>query len=210
MDSERALDGIRKGTDVTYLALGARCLIGIVFAVSAFTKLRSRPAFEMFSAWITTLPGLSALPGRERSAIAVGIASAEAITVLLVALPWTSAAGLAVAAAVLAVFAAGVTIIARSQVNAIPCQCFGPSSTPLGLPHAVRNGLLGAVAAIGAAGVGPAATQLPGKALSLGLGAACALPAIFLDDLIAVFAGGRTALPPPQPGPQTGKRKART
>jgi hypothetical protein len=172
------------------MALASRCLIGIVFVVSAFTKLRSGPAFRVFSAWVATLP---MLPAGKRTAIAIVIAAAEAVTVPLVALPWTFVAGLAVAAAVLAAFTVGAFIVARSQARAVPCQCFGPSSVPLGMPHAARNALLCTAAAAGAAGVGPVAHHLPGVALSLGIGAAAALPAIFLDDLIALFAGGGTA-----------------
>ena len=102
----------------------ARCLIGVVFAVAAFTKLRSGPAFRAFLAWVATLP---LLPKGGRSAIAIMVAAAEA------------------------------------------------------------------AAAAGAAGVGPVAARLPSVALSLGIGVAAALPAIFLDDLIALFAGGGTA-----------------
>jgi Methylamine utilisation protein MauE len=177
---------------MTYMAVMSRCLIGVVFGVAAVTKLRSGPAFRAFSAWVATLP---MLPAGGRSVIAVVVAAVEAVTVLLVALPWTSAAGLAVAAAVLAAFTAGTFMAARSQAGAVPCQCFGPSSVPLGMPHAARNALLCAAAAAGAARVGPVAAHLPGVALSLGIGAAAALPAIFLDDLIALFAGGGTASP---------------
>jgi hypothetical protein len=175
---------------MTYAALMSRCLIGVVFAVSAVTKLRSGPAFRAFSAWVATLP----MPwAGGRSVIAVVVAAAEAATVPLVVLPWTSVAGLVVAAAVLAAFTVGTFMAARSQAGAVPCQCFGLSSVPLAMPHAARNGLLCASAAAGAAGVGPVAAHLPGVALSLGTGAAAALPAIFLDDLIALFAGGGTA-----------------
>jgi hypothetical protein len=168
----------------------SRCLIGVVFAVAAFTKLRSGPAFRAFLAWVATLP---LLPKGGRSAIAIMVAAAEAVTVPLVALPWTSVVGLTVAAAVLAAFTAGTLMVARSQAGAVPCQCFGPSSVPLGKPHVARNALLCAAAAAGATGVGPVAARLPSVALSLGIGVAAALPAIFLDDLIALFAGGGTA-----------------
>jgi methylamine utilization protein MauE len=195
---------------MTYVALVSRCLIGLVFALSAFTKLRSGPAFRAFSAWVATLP---LLPKGWRSVIAVVVVAAEAVTVLLVALPWTPVVGLVVAAAVLAAFTAGTFMAARSRAGAVPCQCFGPSSVPLGMPHAARNALLCAVAAAGAAGVGPVAGHLPGVALSLGLGTAAALPTIFLDDLIALFAGGGTALPAaltPRAAAQSGNRKVRS
>jgi hypothetical protein len=195
---------------MTYMAVTSRCLIGVVFAVSAFTKLRSGPAFQAFSAWVATLP---MLPKGGRSATAIMVVAAEAVTVPLVALPWTSVAGLTIAAAVLAAFTAGTFMAARSQAGAVPCQCFGPSSVPLGMPHAARNALLCVAAAIGAAGVGPVAGHLPGVGLSLGLGAAAALPAIFLDDLIALFAGGGTALPAaptPRAAAQPGNGKVRS
>src|ERR1700730_15762709 len=116
---------------MTYMAVTSRCLIGVVFAVSAFTKLRSGPAFRAFSAWVATLP---LLPKGGRSAIAIIVAAAEAVTLLLVALPRPSVAGLTVAAAVLAAFTAGTFVAARSQAGAVPCQRFCPSSVALGQP----------------------------------------------------------------------------
>jgi hypothetical protein len=175
---------------MTYVAFMSRSLIGVVFAVAVFAKLRSGPAFRAFSAWLATLP---MVPAGGPAVVAVAVTAAEALTVLLVALPWTSVAGLTVGAAVLAVFTAGPVMAARSQAGAVPCQCFGRSSVPLGMSHAARNALLCAVAAAGAAGAGPVAAHLPGVVLSLGIGAAAALPAIFLDDLIILFAAGGTA-----------------
>jgi hypothetical protein len=66
---------------MTYVALMSRCLIGVVFGVAAVTKLRSGPAFRAFSAWVATLP---VLPAGGRSAVAVVVAAAEAVTVPLV------------------------------------------------------------------------------------------------------------------------------
>jgi hypothetical protein len=169
-----------------YIALAARCLIGMVFAVSAFTKLRNGRAFRDFAAWVATLP--MPLAGGGRRAIAIAVAASEVAAVVLVALPWTGGAGLLLAAVVMAAFAAGTFAVSRSNART-PCQCFGPSSVPLGTPHVVRNLALCVVAAVGAVGAGPAVTPLPGTALGVGIGVAAALPVIFLDDLLAVLTG---------------------
>jgi hypothetical protein len=176
---------------MTYSALACRALIGLVFAVSAFTKLRSPGTFRDFASWLADLPGL---PAVGRAPAGIVLAAAEAAAVVLVALPWTWEAGLVLAAAVLAVLAGGVAAVARTGVNT-SCRCFGTSSVPLGRRHAARNAVLCAAAAVGAAGIGSRATRPAGVALSLGLAVVAAMFVVFFDDLAAVFAAGE-----PMPG----------
>jgi hypothetical protein len=173
---------------VGYVALGCRCLAGLVFALSAFSKLRSRPAFRAFAAWLASLP---VLPARARRVAAPAMAVTEVTIVVLLALPWTVLAGLLLAAAALAVFAAG-TFVAVRRGTREPCQCFGASTSPLGLRHAARDVLVCAAAAVGAVvtadGAGARAAHPVGIALGLIAGSAAALFVLFLDDVAALFA----------------------
>jgi hypothetical protein len=180
----------RRAVLMTYSALACRGLIGLVFAVSAFTKLRGRQAFRDFASWLADLPGLPVvgLVGRTPVA-AAALALAEAAVVLLVSLPWTWSAGLVFAAVLLAVLAAGVIAVSRAGAST-SCRCFGASSMPLGRRHAVRDAALAAVAAIGATDIGPRAARPAQVALSLGLAVVAALFVVFLDDIAAIFAAG--------------------
>src|SRR5579863_4975642 len=126
-----------------YVVLACRCLIGMVFAVSAISKLRSGRAYRAFTSWLGTLPRLGTADTRP---LAAAFAATEVAVVAMLALPWTWRAGLLSAAAVLAVFAAGAVVIARSGVRA-PCLCFGAAAAPVGRRHVLRNAALSAVAA---------------------------------------------------------------
>jgi hypothetical protein len=169
---------------MVYVMLGCRCLVGLVFAVAAFSKLRSRSAYHAFAAW---LAGLPVLPPRGRKVAAPVIATAEAVTVVLLALPTTVLAGFLAAAAVLAVFAAG-TLLAVRRGASEPCLCFGASAAPLGIRHVVRNTMLCAAAVTGAAGFTSGPVPRPGGiVLSLAAGAIAAVFVVFLDDIAAVF-----------------------
>ncbi len=168
---------------MAYLALSCRALTALVFAVSALAKLRSRPAFRSLESWVATLP----LPlARSRPRLCAGVmAGTEAAIAVLVAFPASARAGLLLAAAVLAVFAAGVHIVLRRGTSA-PCRCFGTAAAPLGRRHVARNLLLCAAAATGAAVAAPAGRPA-GIAISLGAGTVVALVVVFLDDLAAVL-----------------------
>jgi uncharacterized membrane protein YphA (DoxX/SURF4 family) len=177
---------------VAYLALTCRCAIGVVFLVSVSGKLRSRSAFDGFASWLAELP-VPLTGGRPRMA-AVVMAGAEALIVLLVALPWTVRLGLVLAAVVLAVFTAG-TWLAVARGTDASCQCFGVSASPLSRRHAVRDALLGVVAIAGAAAVGSGSSSSSGSAgmsltaMSVGAGLVIAGFVVFLDDLAVLFTG---------------------
>jgi hypothetical protein len=168
-----------------YLALACRCLVGVTFLVSVSGKLRSRPAFRAFVSWLAALP-VPLVRGRPGPVAAV-IAAAEALIVVLVALPWTVRPGLTLAAVVLGVFTAG-TWLAVARGTDAPCQCFGVSASPLGRRHVVRDALMAVAALTGAAAVGPGGARPAGAALSLGAGLVVAGIVVFLDDLVALFA----------------------
>lgn len=173
---------------MTYVYLSSRALIGIVFAMSAFTKLRSRSAFRSFVSWLSALP--VPLARTWPRACAVLMTGAECAVVLLLALAWTWPAGLLLAGVILAVFAIG-TLVALRHGASTPCQCFGTAAVPLGRHHLVRNLLLCGVAVAGAAGetAATAGTVPPaGAVTSLGAGVVVALFVVFYDDLTVLLA----------------------
>jgi thiol-disulfide isomerase/thioredoxin len=167
---------------MAYAALACRCLVGVVFAVSAISKLRSATAFRAFSSWLSGLP----LPAAHSRAAAATLAVAEVVIVVSLLLPWTARAGLALAAVTLAVFAAGLAAVVRSGVPA-SCQCFGASGRQVGVRHVARDTMLCAAATAGAIGTG-AATRPAAIVLSLGAGVIASVFALFLDDIAALFA----------------------
>jgi len=217
---------------MAYLGLGCRCVIGLVFLVSAVSKLRGRAAFREFSAWLASLP----LPAVRRRAgvLATLLAAAEAAIVVLAAVPWTSGttwaawtapAALSLAALTLAVFTAGTWVAIARGANQ-PCHCFGASATPLGRRHVIRDAALCLIAAVGAAGTaaatgaagaaGPIPANGEGIAVSLFTGAVIALLVVFLDDLAALYsAPGELRFAPGEPhstpaGPHAAPREPLT
>lgn len=170
--------------------MAVRCLIGVVFAVSAFTKLRGGDAFRAFVSWVESLPVFPALTAGRGPAVAAAMAATEAAVVVAVAVPASAVAGLLLAAALLAVFAAGSLVVAR-RGNGVPCRCFGASSVPLGRRHVVRDAVLAVAAAAGAvcAGAGAGAVRPAGVALSVGVAATAAILVLFLDDLVDLTKG---------------------
>lgn len=174
---------------MVFLALSSRCLIGVIFVVSAWAKLRSPAAFREFAAWLAGLPVIR--PGPRRAAPWL-LAGAEAAIVVLVALPWTAAAGLALALVVLIVLAAGILAALRAEMRT-RCQCFGRQGSPLGTRHVVRNLLLALVAAAGLLAVltaAPVRADPAALALSLGGAGTAALLVLFMDDLAALTGKG--------------------
>jgi hypothetical protein len=116
------------------------------------------------------------------------------VVVLELAVPVTlltpaAAAGLLLATGLLVAFSTAVWSAIRRRTTT-RCRCFGPTSTPLGPLHLVRNGLLLAVAAAGAGLLltGPAGPTDPGGlAVAGAAGVVLAAVLIRVDDLISVF-----------------------
>ncbi|MFC4070254.1 MauE/DoxX family redox-associated membrane protein [Actinoplanes subglobosus] len=175
---------------MSHVLVGARVLIGLVFVVSAFTKLR---AFAAFRASVT---GMRVVPPSLTGPVAVVVVAAEtAIPVLLLA-PGTPAAGFVVAVLLLLAFSAGIARVLTAGTTA-SCRCFGVSAAPFGRHHLYRNGVLavaavaGLVAAVlptGAGAGGPAPGAGPaGDAIAAGVAAVAALAVIMLDEIVGLF-----------------------
>ena len=165
-----------------YAVFACRGLIGLVFAVAAVTKIRSPSAYREFASWLAALPVPLA---RNRALPAVFIA-AEAAIVALVAVPVTATAGLLLAAGCLVVMTSGTGVIVKRGAR-VSCQCFGPSSSPLGARHIVRDGILLVIALAGALGASRGTASPGGIALSLVAALIGATFVVFSDDLIALF-----------------------
>jgi hypothetical protein len=166
-----------------YFALACRLLIGIVFAASALSKLRSKTEYRAFARWLGKLP----LPGPLRGApAAAAVAATETAIVVLLIPAVTAAAGLVLSAVTLAAFAAG-TLVAVGRGTAIPCRCFGASQSPMGNWHVARNLLLALLAVAGAVGAASPAHAAGGIALSLVVAVTAAVPIVLFDDLLSIF-----------------------
>lgn len=165
----------------------SRCLLAIVFAYSAVAKLRSGGSFRGFMAWLGDLP--VPVASRQAGTLAGGLAGAEVLIVVLAVLPWTVLAGFALAAATLAVFIAG-TCLAISRGTKATCNCFGTRGAPLGPTHVVRDTILLVVAIVGAVASDAHGAHPAGTVLSVATAAVLAVPVVFLDDLLSLFATG--------------------
>jgi hypothetical protein len=172
---------------MAYAALTSRAIIGLVFAVSAFSKLRSFTAYREFASWLADVP----VPLAANRALPSLLAAAESAIVVLVAVPATALAGLVLAGFTLAVLTAG-TAVAVGRGARMTCQCFGPSRTVLAGRHVMRNGFLIAMAVTGAFGASLTVPQSAGVALSLWAAVALATFVVFMDDLV-FLAGGDAA-----------------
>lgn len=166
-----------------YLILFARSLLGLVMLVSGVAKLRGRREFADFADW---LRALALLPDRLVTGTAAAIAAWEGATVVLVAFPATASPGLVMAAVLVLTFAATMIWLARRGVRT-SCRCFGAApGRPLGRAQIVRNFALGLVAGAGAvaSAAGGPSPPAAGAVAAAVLGAATALVAIRLDDLL--------------------------
>jgi hypothetical protein len=185
---------------MTYAVLTCRGLIGLVFAVSALAKIRSPRAYREFASWLAALP----VPLARAQALPPVFVGAEAAIVVLVAVPYGAVAGLALAAGCLAVMVTA-TVVITNRGSGASCWCFGPSRSPLGARHLVRDGILFLIAAAGAVAStvtsaatgtvtgtvtgaqGPDTASPAGIVLSLMAALAGATFFVFLDDLMVFF-----------------------
>jgi hypothetical protein len=129
------------------LDIGLRTILAAVFAVAFVSKVRSRAMFTEFAG---TLADFGWLRGRRRSAVALAVPAAEAVLVVLLAIPVTVMAGFAMAVVMLAVFT-GVTGREVAAGRLVRCRCFGGGSARIGSAQLARNLLL-----LGCAGAGVA------------------------------------------------------
>jgi hypothetical protein len=174
---------------VAYVEVFSRCLIGVVFLVSAWGK---RPGSGRFRQFSDSLAAMRLLPARAVVPVAGIVVAAEtAVVVLLLPLPLRppAVAGFALAIVLLLGFAVSIGMVLRRGVQA-SCRCFGGSgAAPFRPHHIVRNLVLvaAAVAGLVAAVAGPALTW-PAVVLGGVPGAIVALVVTRLDDVVDLFA----------------------
>ncbi|MFC4947013.1 MauE/DoxX family redox-associated membrane protein [Pseudonocardia sp. GCM10023141] len=171
------------GAAMTYLALACRGVLGGVLLVSLFGKLRGREAYRGFVTATATL--LATTAGAARVLAPLTIAAELAVVGALAVEPLVPA-GFVGAGALLCGFTVALVRALRRGAG-VPCRCFGASTTPIGIPHVVRNVALVAVAALGfvvGAAVDPAPYEPAGLALCALAVAGCLLVTTRLDDLL--------------------------
>ncbi|GAA2397545.1 methylamine utilization protein MauE [Actinomadura vinacea] len=160
--------------------IGSACLIGLVFAVSAVSKVRD---FGGFARSVRALVPVG--PGHVRL-VAITTTALEALVPPLLIAPPTAPYGFGLAAALLVAFTAAIAASIRRGRRAT-CRCFGPSSVPLGPRHLVRNGALFACAVLG--GLSPGGLPPAGGiAVAAAAGAVGAVLIVSLDDIVELFA----------------------
>ncbi|WP_020554394.1 MauE/DoxX family redox-associated membrane protein [Embleya scabrispora] len=169
-----------------YIYVGCACLIGLVFAASAVTKLRD------FDGFVDSIPGLVPMRAGSTRPIGYAVVAGEISVPVLVPVPPTRGPGFAIAGVLLAAFTAAIGAALRRGRRS-SCRCFGASDAPLGPRHLVRNGVLlaASIAGLSATGVGSSADLLPplaGCAVAMVVGLVGALLIISLDDIVDLFA----------------------
>ncbi|MGJ6968410.1 MauE/DoxX family redox-associated membrane protein [Streptosporangium sp. G11] len=171
---------------MSYVILGCRLVLLGMFLVSLAGKVRSRRAFREFVAATATLLAVAPGPARRLAMLAV---AAEAAIVVLIGVPATVPVGFALSAVTLGGF--GYALVrALKQERAAPCRCFGPSATPVGRHHVIRNLVLiaAAVTALGATlGGAPQAVEIPGVAITALAALVCVVLIVRLDDIAELF-----------------------
>ena len=173
---------------MTYLAIGCRAMLAVVFLVSGLGKARGRSAFGAFA---RSVRDLRLLPGPVARPAAVAVVVAELACVPLLAVPGAPGmafAGPVLAGTLIACFSAAM-VIARRRGSSAECHCFGRASGPFGPRHLARNAFLGAVAVAGsAAAAAPAGPVRPaGLAATLAVASIATLTVLTLDELVELF-----------------------
>lgn len=156
--------------------MACRVLLGVVFAVSAATKLMAPRPFAR------SLRRMGVLPGRLVRIVVPVVIGTETLIVLLLAAPLTASASIAfvVAAGLLVTFTLAIVVSVR-RGHQEPCRCFGRSTVPLGTRHVVRNMMLLAVAIVGFGG------SVAGGGASPGVLVVAAVAGLVLGGLATVY-----------------------
>jgi hypothetical protein len=167
------------------VSLASRMMLGTVFAVSVFSKVRSQAAWRSFRSWLMSLP---LAPLRWRPAPLV-LAAVEFAVLVLLAVPAAALTGLVAGSLLCLSLTVGLMLAERRWARQ-PCNCFGASSEPLGHHQVVRNALLLSVALAGlVCGVAASRQLTAGAATALVLlgGLASALLVLFSTDIAALL-----------------------
>jgi hypothetical protein len=175
---------------VLYLEVCCGVVIGLVFLLAVVGKLRGRAELTAFA---ESLGSFGLRSARLRSALATSVITAEAVTVVLLAV--TPRLGLGLAATMLVAFTAAV-VTAKATGREVRCRCFGADGGLMGRTHLIRNGVLIVIALAGLA-AGTSATT-PHLGLLAATVSAAVLGAVALahwDDLWFVFRGRSGAQP---------------
>ncbi|MBO3737440.1 MauE/DoxX family redox-associated membrane protein [Actinoplanes flavus] len=158
-----------------------------VLAISLISKLRSRAGFTAFAGAVVDF-GLA--PRHRARPVAAAAVAAEMIVVAALFRPSGATVGLALAAALFAVFTVALATAVRRGSRA-GCHCFGASSAPVSRRHVLRAALLCAVATGALAGPADPLTGLTGpQALAAAAVAAIGVAALaWLDEIVWLFRG---------------------
>lgn len=168
------------------VSFGCQCVLLLVFAVSAVSKVRDRKSLLAFrKATAALLPRAAA---RAAGPAAVTVVVVEVAVVVALAVPGAVRVGLLASVGLLAVFTVAIAAALRRGTTA-SCRCFGASATPLGARHLVRNGVL-----IALTGLPLLAGEQPGGepvalAMAAGVAVVIALLVISFDVIVDLFAG---------------------
>ncbi|MEU4807210.1 MauE/DoxX family redox-associated membrane protein [Actinosynnema sp. NPDC023587] len=169
------------------MAIGLRCLIGVVFLASSVSKLARRGSFAAFA---SSVRDMRLLPSALVKPVASLVLAAELAVCVLLAMPPAPAAatGLLVAGLLSVIFAVAIAVSARRGVSAA-CRCFGASNVPLGPVHVVRNLILAVVAAVGAVMTSMASGPVDsaGALVAALAGPPAGAVIILLDDIVELF-----------------------
>lgn len=167
-----------------HLDIAVRCLLGLVFLTAATGKLSSRDRRREFADSVSAV-GLLA-PGAV-TPVAVAVMLVELSVPVLLAIPRTVLVGYLFAAVLLAAFCVAIGAVLRHR-RTVVCRCFGTGGAPLGRRHLVRNGLLLALAAVGAVAAGSGGAVEPaGAVVAVAAAGVTALVLIRFDDLVDLF-----------------------
>ena len=108
------------------IVVTARVVLGVVFAVAAAGKLRSRQRFTELAGSLAPLGG----PSTDWRPVAAVLVAGEAGTAVLLALPATTGIGLAASTTLLVGLSAGIARVLR-RGRVLRCRCFGSAGAPL-------------------------------------------------------------------------------
>ncbi|WP_440085354.1 MauE/DoxX family redox-associated membrane protein [Streptosporangium sp. LJ11] len=172
-----------------YVLICCRLLVGVVLVVSAVGKVRSRDAYASFRAAAGELaPRLPLVP---RALVPPAVVAGELAAAVLLAVPSTAGAGFVIAMVLLAAFTVAIATAVRLRRHVV-CNCFGPSSTPVGPGRLVHNGALlvaslaGVVLSFGTASAS-VALEPAGVAAAAVTGLAGAALVLLADDITELF-----------------------
>jgi hypothetical protein len=166
-----------------YLSLVCRGTVVLVFAVSAFSKLRSRAALAQFARSTELLSGLSA---RRASTLARIVIAGEVTVAVLASAGPLPAAGLGVAGVLLCAFTGALARFPDSG-QALSCGCFGSSATATRHTAIARNVLLLGVVVVGLLSAGAVPLRWDAALVCAVAAAVLAAFLIRLDEIASLF-----------------------